>query len=77
MVVPFPLDPVVSMVPVFVMGPTGARLVIDGAEAGTLPKQVQLSPGAHAFRVVTSDGADRTVNQTIDGSGGRVTVDLN
>ena len=77
MVVPFPLDPVVSMVPVFVMGPTGARLVIDGAEAGTLPKQATFDAAPTPSTFEDGWRRVRTVNQTIDGSGGRVTVDLN
>ena len=57
-------------------GPAGASLRIDGADAGELPVEVLLAPGAHAVVVTGADGQPTERTLDLRPSGDLTTIRL-
>lgn len=73
----FELKPLVVSGTVNIFGPTGATVLVDGAQVGKIPTSVKLTEGAHSFEVRTADGTTYSSSRDIRFNGGStVTVTL-
>lgn len=70
MAVPFELKPTVVTGTVNIFGPTGATVLVDGAQVGKIPTSVKLTEGAHSFEVRTADGSSFSRSQDVRFDGG-------
>ncbi|MCK6504779.1 PEGA domain-containing protein [Myxococcota bacterium] len=70
MAVPFELKPTVVTGTVNIFGPTGATVLVDGAQVGKIPTSVKLTEGSHAFEVRTTDGSSFSRSQDVRFDGG-------
>ena len=70
MAVPFEMKALVVTGTVNIFGPTGATVLVDGAQVGKIPTSVRLTEGAHAFDVRTADGSSFTRSQDVRFQGG-------
>lgn len=73
----FELKPLVVTGTVNIFGPTGAVVLVDGAQVGKIPTTVKLTEGAHTFEVRTVDGTSYSSSRDVRFNGGStVTVTL-
>ncbi|NOY25811.1 MAG: PEGA domain-containing protein [Oligoflexia bacterium] len=70
MAVPFELKPLVVTGTVNIFGPTGATVLVDGAQVGKIPTSVKLTEGPHSFEVKTADGSSFSHSQDVRFDGG-------